>query len=141
MVELQAVAAFTRDAPGHAIAALQDTLHDIRSRAAAGTTPQLLSDAQAADWAMHDAFVAGLGNRLVTELHRVNSIRIRMILGIRIGLSAARLPVALAEHAAILDRIAARDEQGAVEALARHLESSRCRATHFDMHAEQETPE
>ena len=132
MIELQAVAAFARDAPEAAIGAQCARFEAIQTQAASGITAALLQDAQIADWDLHDAFVAQLGNRIVAELHRVNSIRIRMILGERIGLSAQRLPVALREHGAILQRLAARDEAGAVAALAYHLGSSRRRATHFD---------
>jgi DNA-binding GntR family transcriptional regulator len=136
MVELRAVAAFARAAPDAAIAAERDRLEAIRRRAATAIDDALLRDAQEADWAMHDAFVAHLGNRLVIELHRVNSIRIRMILGERIGLSARRLPVALAEHDAVLCQLERRDEAGAVEALAFHLASSRRRAANFDAEGE-----
>jgi DNA-binding GntR family transcriptional regulator len=126
------VAAFARTAPDSVIAAECNRLEAIRRQAATGVTGALLREAQAADWAMHDAFMAHLGNRLVAETHRVNSIRIRMILGERIGLSAMRLPVALAEHGAILRAVAARDEAAAVAALAFHLGSSRRRAENFD---------
>jgi DNA-binding GntR family transcriptional regulator len=132
MVELQAVAAFARTAPDAAIAAELARLETVRAGVARGITPEGLRAAQEADWAMHDAFVAHLGNRIVTELHRVNSIRIRMIMGERIGLSARRLPVALREHEAVLIPLARRDEAGAVAALAAHLDSSRRRALHFE---------
>jgi DNA-binding GntR family transcriptional regulator len=132
MIELPAVAAFARSAPDEAIAAECARLDDIQRRARDGVTRELLRDAQAADWAMHDAFVTHLGNRLVAEVHRVNSIRIRMILGERIALSAHRLPVALREHAAVLEPIARRDAARAEAALAAHLGSSRRRAENFD---------
>jgi DNA-binding GntR family transcriptional regulator len=136
MLELQAVAAFTRHAPDAAVKRQCAQFEAIQRAAEAGITSALLREAQDVDWAMHDAFVAQLGNRIITELHRVNSIRIRMILGERIGLSTKRLPVALREHEAILQRVAQRDEAGAVAALALHLGSSRNRATNFDAVAE-----
>jgi DNA-binding GntR family transcriptional regulator len=78
----------------------------VRSATASnGVDAALLAEAQIADRALHDLFVAHLGNRIITESHRENSIRIRMILGVRIDLSATRLPVTLAEHAAILDAL------------------------------------
>jgi DNA-binding GntR family transcriptional regulator len=55
-----------------------------------------------------------------------------MILGDRIGLSARRLPVALAEHEAVLSALTRRDTPAAVAALASHLNSSRRRALHFE---------
>jgi DNA-binding GntR family transcriptional regulator len=138
MVELQAVAAFVRDAPDTAIAAELERLESVKAIATPSITDAALRTAQEADWAMHDAFVAHLGNRIVAELHRVNSIRIRMILGERIGLSARRLPVALREHEAVLAAVSRRDEAGAVAALAAHLNSSRKRAMNFDTISEVE---
>ncbi len=132
MIELQAIDAFVRTATDAAVKAECARLDGIRRRVDDGITAELLDAAQAADWAMHDAFVAQLGNRIISELHRVNSIRIRMILGERIGLSARRLPVALAEHAAVLHHVAARDAAGAAAALGAHLSSSRRRAALFD---------
>jgi DNA-binding GntR family transcriptional regulator len=128
LVEREAVAAFTRDATDHTIAEQRRRLDAIVAQSAISIDPALLAEAQAADWALHDAFVDHLDNRIVTELHQVNAIRIRMILGERIGLSAYRLPVALAEHAAILACIERRDVTAAVAALDRHLASSRRRA-------------
>ncbi|HWK47984.1 MAG TPA: GntR family transcriptional regulator [Stellaceae bacterium] len=132
MVELMAVAAFARHASDAEIAAHRDRLDAIKAAAARDIGDTLLRDAQEADWALHDAFVARLDNRIIAELHRVNSIRIRMILGERIGLSARRLPIAIREHEAILDALARRDEAGSVAALAAHLSSSRRRALNFE---------
>ena len=137
MIELQAMAAFIRTAPDDVVAAERARLEGIQRRVGEGITPAVLTNAQADDWAMHDAFVAQLGNRIVMELHRVNSIRIRMILGERIGLSARRLPVALGEHAAVLRHVAERDEPRAVAALASHLDSSRRRAAQWDAAGEE----
>jgi DNA-binding GntR family transcriptional regulator len=132
MIELQAVAEFAASAPDAAIAAEAARLERVKADVAAGITSDTLRAAQEADWAMHDAFVAHLGNRIVAETHRVNSIRIRMILGERIGLSPRRLPIAISEHEAILEPLARRDKAAAVAALASHLASSRRRALHFE---------
>lgn len=126
LIEREAVAAFTRDATDYTITEQRARFDAVA--AATAIDAALLAEAQAADWALHDAFVEHLGNRIVSELHQVNAIRIRMILGERIGLSAHRLPVALAEHAAILACIERRDVPAAVTALDRHLASSRRRA-------------
>ncbi|WP_141657948.1 FCD domain-containing protein, partial [Methylobacterium indicum] len=88
----------------------------------------LIREAQATDWGFHDAIVAHLGNGLVSEIHRVNLIRIRVIMQSRIALSPEVLPPAFAEHAAILAAVEERDAEAAVAALRRHLETSRRRA-------------
>ena len=129
MIELTALAHFARVASSAQIDALYDRLRDIISRATLGPiTPEFLKEAQAADWDMHDSFVAALGNRLIADQHRVNSIRMRMILGERISLPAARLPVALREHEAVLLALQRRDLPAADLALRAHLQSSRRRS-------------
>jgi DNA-binding GntR family transcriptional regulator len=129
MIEVTALTEFSRHAPDNDIKALYDRLQAIKERAAAGPVSEdFLKEAQAADWEMHDTFVAFLNNRLIADLHRVNSIRIRMILGERIGLPAARLPVALAEHDAVLKALLEHDHDGAITALRAHLHSSRRRS-------------
>jgi DNA-binding GntR family transcriptional regulator len=132
MIEANAVVAFARKATDAEIGEHASRLRRLVETAAQGPiTPALLAEAQMADWAMHDALVAALGNRIVANIHRVNSIRIRMILQEQIGLTAERLPSALQQHQAILDAARSRDAAGAVGALRAHLASSRSQALSF----------
>ncbi|PKU22810.1 GntR family transcriptional regulator [Telmatospirillum siberiense] len=129
MVEMTALAEFGRHASPREITTLYDRLQEIKAVAGRGpVTPAFLEEAQAADWEMHDTFIAAMRNRLITDIHRVNSLRIRMILGERIGLPAARLPVALREHEAVLAALVRRDVDAALLALRAHLHSSRRRS-------------
>jgi DNA-binding GntR family transcriptional regulator len=133
MIEAVAVSAYVRNATDSDIEAHRSILARLIESAAEGpVTPRLLQDAQTADWAMHDAFVASIGNKLIADVHRVNSIRIRLILQERIGLSPSRLPSALQQHKTILDAVAKRDTAASVAALRAHLASSRGRALRFD---------
>jgi DNA-binding GntR family transcriptional regulator len=138
--ELAGLETFCRQASDGEIQALNDRLHSIKARAQQGpVTAELLHEAQTADWEMHDVFVAALNNELIANLHRVNSIRIRMILGERIGLPAARLPVALREHETVLAAVLRRDHKTAVLALRAHLHSSRQRSLSVGPFDEQTT--
>lgn len=129
MIEMAGLAVFARQASAQEVAALYDRLQAIKAVAAEGTpSPAFLEEAQAADWEMHDAFVAAMNNHLIADIHRVNSVRIRMILGERISLPAARLPVALREHEAVLSALMRRDAEAAAQALRAHLHSSRRRS-------------
>ncbi|MDR3435762.1 GntR family transcriptional regulator [Telmatospirillum sp.] len=133
MIETVAVTAFVRNASEADVAAQCTRLQKLIDKVAAGAvSPETVEEAQSADWAMHDAFVAALGNRILADIHRVNSIRIRMILQERISLSSDRVPVALQQHKAILDAVARRDAAGALAALRAHLNNSRERALSFD---------
>jgi DNA-binding GntR family transcriptional regulator len=129
ILEREAVAHFVRTASDAEIAALTDAHSEILARAVAGpVTGQLLDDAQAVDWRMHDALIDHLGNELVAGVYRVNSLKVRLIRLEQSLLSAEVLLPALREHAAILAAIAARDIDGAVAALDRHINSARLRA-------------
>lgn len=133
IVETAAISAFVRHAPDEAIAALRRPLDAVTQGLAGGVTPKLLAQASAADWGFHAAIVAAMGNSLLTELHRVNVIRIRVIMGDRTALDVAALPPALSEHRAILAAIERRDETAALAALRAHLASARARALGLDV--------
>lgn len=136
MIETEAMAMFVRRADDAEVGAHHDRLRRIEDAIDdAGSAPlptELLVEAQTADWALHDAFVGQLRNRIVGDLHRVNSIRIRMILQERIGISRERIPIAIGEHRRMMDAIRARDEGAAVAALRAHLDSSHRRALDFE---------
>lgn len=136
MIEASAIANFVRSASNAEVekhrARLEKVSTAIREADGAPLSEEILAETQAADWALHDAFVARLRNRIVGDVHRVNSIRIRMILQERIGISEERIPVAISEHEAMMAAIVARDEAGAVAALQAHLDSSHRRALDFE---------
>lgn len=133
IVESAAVAHFALTAPVAAIAEQRAVLDRVMLGGKGAITDALLAEAQAMDWNFHDAIVAHMGNRLLTEVHRVNIIRIRMIMQDRVALSPEALPPACSEHASILAAIERRDDAAAVAALRAHLDSARQRALGFDI--------
>ncbi len=132
IIETAAVLHFVRTAAEKLITDLRATLDHVVRGLKAGITKTLLAEAQAADWDFHDAIVAQMGNGLLGEVHRVNVVRIRMIMQERVRLSDDALPQALAEHAAIVAALERRDEAAAVTALRAHIASSRERALGFE---------
>ena len=132
LIELAALARFIAVAPESAIKEQRALLDQIGQEAERGITPELLGRAQAIDWAFHDTLVGAMANRLVADVHRVNSIRIRMMMPERVTLSEATLPPAIAEHVAILRGIERRDIEAASASLRAHLASARRRALGVD---------
>lgn len=128
VIELAALAHFVAAAPDALIEAQHAALEAIRRQAQAGITDALLAEAQRVDWGFHDVLVDFLGNGLMSDIHRVNAIRIRMMMPDRVTLSEATLPPAIAEHGAIVRAIAARDPAAAAAGLRTHLASARRRA-------------
>lgn len=136
VVETAALREFVASATDRAIVAFETEIDGFKEEALKGVTPELLAKAQKADWGFHDALVKEMDNRIMWEIHRVNSIRIRMVLGARIGLSANRLPIALDEHLKIIQAMRKRDVEASVASLHDHLSSSRQRALMADFTAE-----
>jgi DNA-binding GntR family transcriptional regulator len=132
IIEVAAIRHFALCAPADAIVGMRHDLDRIRDMATYGITPELLTTAQAVDWGFHDSIIDFLGNRLIADIHRVNAIRIRMIMHDRETSSRQTLPPALAEHAAIIDALECRDESGAVAALRVHLDSAKRRGLAMD---------
>jgi DNA-binding GntR family transcriptional regulator len=132
IVETAAIATFVRSATDDAIATLRRPHAAVMRGVHGGVSPRLLAEA-AADWGFHDTIVAAMGNSLLSELHRVNVIRIRVIMGDRATLNVEALPPALFEHEAIIAAIEQRDEAAALAALRAHLASARGRALGLDV--------
>ncbi len=132
IIEVAAIRHFVAAAPADAIAAMRQALDLIAEAALHGVTPALLAEAQAVDWGFHDALIDFTDNRLLADIHRVNAIRIRMIMHDRVTLSRQTLPPALSEHAAIVAALERRDEAGAVAALRAHLNSAKQRGLAMD---------
>jgi DNA-binding GntR family transcriptional regulator len=129
ILECEAVAVFTRHASDAEIAKLVAAHQAVLARAeASDRSKQLLDQAQTTDWAMHDALIEGLGNELVRNIYRVNSIKVRLARLEQSLLSEAVLMSALQEHSRVLAAIAARDVAGAQAALRAHIESAHLRA-------------
>jgi DNA-binding GntR family transcriptional regulator len=129
ILECEAVAVFTRHATEAEVAALIVAHQGVLARAESGDrSKQLLDQAQTTDWAMHDALIDSLGNELVSNIYRVNSIKVRLARLEQSLLSEAVLMSALHEHSRVLAAIATRDVAGAVEALRAHIESAHLRA-------------
>ena len=128
MIEKEAAAHFALAATDAQLGALDAAHRDIVRRAAAGVTAQLLSDAQAVDWGLHDAMVDALGNEIVSALYRVNSLRIRLIRLDRVTLDADVLLPAMEEHLALIAALRTRDPRLAIAAVDAHLTHARNRA-------------
>jgi DNA-binding GntR family transcriptional regulator len=85
---------------------------------------ELIYRIQREDWVMHAAFVRSMSNALLENIYRVTAIKIRMAVQSRLKVTGRNAVRILREHADFLDRIAARDADGAIAALDRHIGNS-----------------
>lgn len=142
ILEREAVASFTRKASDEDIAALAEDLARVRAKSERAVTRAVLEEAQAVDWGFHDALIDALGNEIISDVYRVNSIKIRLIRLERVVLSPETLAPAMEEHARIMAAIQSRDPARAVEAMDRHLTSAQNRAMGIGVAAvAEETPQ
>jgi DNA-binding GntR family transcriptional regulator len=107
------------------LAAIEDAHKRIVRRAKKGPIDAvLLSDAQTVDWGLHDLMIDALGNALISEMYRVNSLRVRLIRLERAMLSEDALLPAMEEHLWFIDALKRRDAQQVAERLTHHIESA-----------------
>jgi DNA-binding GntR family transcriptional regulator len=132
IIECAGLVQYLRTASDEAIAAHRAAHERIAAAARKSITKALVADAQAVDWALHEAFSEAIGNRLIAEIQRVNTVRIRMIMQERVTPSPATLPAAWREHMRIVDALARRDEVAALAALRAHLATARRLALSLD---------
>lgn len=128
MIEHEAIRHFVHSASDEELAQIEASHRDILRRASA--TPvdgQLLDDAQAVDWGLHDRMVDALGNEIVSEIYRVNSLRIRLIRLDSSVITPGRLIPAMEEHMHFIAALRQRDAAAAAELLDAHIRSARDR--------------
>jgi DNA-binding GntR family transcriptional regulator len=65
-----------------------------------------------------------LGNELISQTYRINSLRVRLIHLERSTLSADILLPAMQEHLALIGALRSRDAQAVAASLAHHLQSA-----------------
>jgi len=128
MMEREAVEVFVREAPDAEIERLLEAHERIIKDAKKKITPDVIRRAQLADWDMHDTIVDFLGNEIVSSAYRVNSIKIRLIRQAEVRLDPSRVETVMREHLGIVRSMAARDIEGARNALGAHIQDAKNRA-------------
>ena len=128
MIEREAVQHFVLIATDQELDSIESSHHDILRRAQSGKQDaNLLDDAQAVDWGLHDRMVDALGNDIISDMYRVNSLRVRLIKLEHSVITPARLVPAMQEHLLFITALRQRDATQAVALLAEHINSARSR--------------
>lgn len=128
IIETEAIGVFCDRAGDEEIHRLQQMHLDTRRKAQQGVSPELLEQAQHMDWAFHDRIVDSMGNKIVSDIYRVNSIKIRLIRNSDTRMLPELVVSVLDEHLAVFDALTARDRDRAIGALEAHIASARNRA-------------
>lgn len=128
VIEREAVTQFCQSAPRAELESLLAAHRAAQNEAGGWVTPTALDRAQELDWAFHDRMVDALENELISNVYRVNSVRIRLIRLAQTRMLPALLPTVMGEHIAIIEAMLARDPAAAGAALEAHIEVARRRA-------------
>lgn len=127
MVELAAVPSAIEQMPAAAVEDLIRWHLDLRERIerdGGADGSQVAEELQRRDWTMHEGFVATMGNRLMNNIFRVTTIKIRMAVQSRIRVTPYNALRVIGEHLAILEPLARRDAAAMAAGLARHIDNS-----------------
>jgi DNA-binding GntR family transcriptional regulator len=128
ILEKEAAAHFAGAASDEELAALHEMHLAILAEAKRGVMPNLLRRAQQMDWDLHDLMIDRLGNEIISNAYRVNSIKIRLINFERVRMLPELVVSVMHEHLPIIEALRRRDSAGAVAALEAHIASARTRA-------------
>ena len=124
-MEKEAVALFTTTASDILLAALRREHEEMLAKGLSGAlTPEIVEQAQAIDWNLHDTIIDSVGNEIIAKAYRVNSIKMRLINQERFRIDGRVVPV-MREHLVILDAIESREPQRAVNAITQHIANAR----------------
>jgi DNA-binding GntR family transcriptional regulator len=128
MIEREAVLHFLRHASDAELEAEEKKHQAILQRALAGKPDAKLDqEAMTVDWALHDRMVDAMGNEILSEIYRANSLHVRMIRLDAQQVRPQRVVPAMEEHLRFIALLKARDEAGALQAMQEHVEQSRQR--------------
>lgn len=132
MIEREAVLNFVHHASDDELQAIEASHQDILTRASLSTSQgvddvQLLNDAQSVDWGLHDRMVDAMANDILSDIYRVNSLRVRLIKLEHSVITPLRLIPAMQEHLAFISALRQRDATLASSLLEAHIHSARNR--------------
>jgi DNA-binding GntR family transcriptional regulator len=128
IIEGEAFAAFCETASGDDLARIEKEHADIQHEAQTGVTPELLDRAQKVDWGFHDFVVDHMQNRIISDIHRVNAIKIRLIRNADTRMLPELVVSVMNEHMAIVASLLSRDRVATVTAIHAHIDSAKRRA-------------
>ncbi len=128
ILEVRAARQFARNSTVSQIAELRDGHMDILEQAKDEISEALVARAQQTDWHFHDTIIDALGNELISNIYRVNAIKVRLIKASRSRLGPGDVRRVINEHLHVIEAMAAGDEDGAAKAIKEHILGAKTRA-------------
>ena len=128
ILEMEAVEKFALNASNQEREVLEKNHRDILDKAQNGITDTLVEQAQNVDWAFHDTLIDYLQNKIILDIYRVNSIKIRLIRQELARINPEIMMAVMKEHLTIITAINTKNPTNAKAALSEHILKSRDRA-------------
>ncbi len=128
IIEGEAISEFCKTATTEEIDRLAAQHEDIRDAAVESMSPEVLQKAQQIDWEFHDQIIDAMGNSIISDIHRINAIKIRLIRNSDTRMLPELVVSVLDEHLAIFAALKERDSAEAVVAIHAHIQSAKRRA-------------
>ena len=123
LLEREAALRFVQVVSASELDAIEQAHREIVERARRGPIDdELLTDATSVDWGLHDLMIDSLGNELISQTYRINSLRVRLIHLERSTLSSEVLLPAMQEHLNLIEALQQRDPQRVAQRLAFHID-------------------
>ena len=128
LLERESAIRFAREASDAELERIEAEHRSIVQRARSGPIDDaLLAEATQIDWGLHEIMVDAMGNALISEIYRINSLRVRLIKFENSSLAPDILLAAMEEHLWFIEALRRRDTTAVAERLAHHIESARRR--------------
>ncbi len=125
LIELDAARRYAETVTDDELDGVEAAHRAIVERARSGPVDDaLLNDATAVDWGLHDRMVDALGNALISQTYRINSLRVRLIRLEGSLLSPDALLPAMEEHLWFVDALRRRDAAAVLARLGHHIDSA-----------------
>jgi DNA-binding GntR family transcriptional regulator len=128
ILEREAAAAYAQSASDEELDRLQQAHEAVLAQAVKAVPPALIARAQAVDDGMHATIVDALGNDIISNYHRVNSLKIRLIRQQQTRIDAERVVPVMEAHLTVIAALRTRDPGLAAAAMADHIQEARNRA-------------
>ena len=125
LIELEAARRYAETVADAELDAVEAAHRAIVERARSGPIDDaLLNDATAVDWGLHDRMVDALGNALISQTYRINSLRVRLIRLEGSLLAPDILLSAMEEHLWFIQALKSRDAAEVAARITHHIDSA-----------------
>lgn len=100
---------------------------DLIARAENGVNDDLLKEAYEIDWQFHNELIAVMKNDVLSDIHRSNADKVRLI-RLNSRFTSSRVLPAMQEHLLVIEALLEQRFDDAADAMSRHLQISESRA-------------